>query len=158
MSNIDICQPAVILLNSGAARDVCALTRFINILRVILAHPHFTENSKMPEKNVQLEKIIRPIVEGQIRGFLKEHSSVLDGVDWYKPRKDDKATTFTNSLAKRIVRDLTCGSTAARLAKVFVELAGCTPSNSTVEPSTAAKPTNLEPSLGWWRRLFWRAQ
>jgi hypothetical protein len=28
-----------------------------------------------------LEKIIRPIVEGQIRGFLKEHPGVLIGVD-----------------------------------------------------------------------------
>jgi hypothetical protein len=67
-----------------------------------------------------LEKVIRPIVEGQIRGFLKEHPRVLEGVDWYKPRQD-KATTFTNSLSKRIVRDLTCGTSAARLAKALME-------------------------------------
>lgn len=54
----------------------------------------------------RLEKIIRPIVEGQIRGFLKEHPEVLEAVNWYKPRAHDPATTFTNSLSKRIVRDL----------------------------------------------------
>ena len=102
----------------------------------------------------ELEKIVKPIVEGQIRGFLKEHPSVLDGVDWYKPRKGDKATTFTNSLSKRIVRDLTCGMTAARLTKALMELDHCAPSISTVELSAAAKPTNLELWLDWLRRLF----
>lgn len=65
-----------------------------------------------------LERIIRPIVEGQIRGFLKEHPGIAEAVDWYKPR-DDKATTFVNSLSKRIVRDLTCGTTTARLTEAL---------------------------------------
>lgn len=68
--------------------------------------------------NAAVEKIIRPIVEGQIRGFLKEHPPIVEAVDWYKPRKD-KALTFTNSLAKRIVRDLTCPTVRARLAEAF---------------------------------------
>lgn len=68
-----------------------------------------------------LEKIIRPIVEGQIRGFLKEHPEVLERVNWFKPRLHDPATTFTNSLAKRIVRDLVCHVTRARLQAVFLE-------------------------------------
>lgn len=80
-----------------------------------------------------LEKIIRPIVEGQIRGFLKEHPSIVAAVDWYKPRKHDKATTFVNSLSKRIVRDLTCGSSAARLAAALLEFDPEAPSHSTVE-------------------------
>lgn len=101
----------------------------------------------------ELEKIIRPIVEGQIRGFIKEHPSVLDGVDWYKPR-DEKATTFVNSLSKRIVRDLTCGTSAARLAKALSGTRTGTPSISTVVFGPAAKPTNLARLLGWWRRLF----
>lgn len=67
-----------------------------------------------------LEKIIRPIVEGQIRGFLKEHPVIVEAVDWYKPRRGDKATTFTNSLSKRIVRDLTCDMTIARLAAALL--------------------------------------
>lgn len=78
----------------------------------------------------KLEKIIRPIVEGQIRGFLKEHPKLVEAVDWYKPRQD-KATTFVNSLAKRIVRDLTCGTTAARLRAALLEhAAGAAPQSS----------------------------
>lgn len=68
-----------------------------------------------------LEKIIRPIVEGQIRGFLKEHPSIVAAVDWYKPRKD-KATTFVNSLAKRIVLDLTCLLTRERIEGALFEI------------------------------------
>lgn len=68
-----------------------------------------------------LEKIVRPIVEGQIRGFLKEHPEILDRVNWFKPRAHDKTTTFTNSLAKRIVRDLVCASTRARLEAALLE-------------------------------------
>src|SRR5438034_10356296 len=67
-----------------------------------------------------VEKIIRPIVEGQIRGFIKEHPSILLGVDWFKP-SDDKATTLINSLAKRIVRDLMCPTSRARLAAALLE-------------------------------------
>jgi hypothetical protein len=67
-----------------------------------------------------LEKIIRPIVEGQIRGFIKEHPVVLSAVDWYKPRQD-KTETFVNSMAKRIVRDLTCPLTRARLESALCQ-------------------------------------
>lgn len=76
-----------------------------------------------------LERVIRPIVEGQIRGFLIEHPRVLDSVDWYKPRSD-KMTTFVNSLSKRIVRDLTCGIVTARLAKALLESGPDAPSQS----------------------------
>lgn len=61
-----------------------------------------------------LEKIIRPIVEGQIRGFLKEHPKIVEAVDWYKPRQN-KTDTFVNSLAKRIVRDLCCSHSTGRI-------------------------------------------
>jgi hypothetical protein len=69
-----------------------------------------------------LEKIIRPIVEGQIRGFLKEHPNIVEAVDWYRVPGRDKAQTFIGSLSKRIVRDLTCGRTSARLAAAFLAL------------------------------------
>lgn len=68
-----------------------------------------------------LENIIRPIVEGQIRGFLKEHPGILREVDWYKPQQD-RAQTFTNSLSKRIVRDLVCGATRARIEAALLEV------------------------------------
>lgn len=90
----------------------------------------------------ELERIIRPIVEGQIRGFIKEHPSILKGVDWYKP-STDKARTLSNSLSKRIVRDLLCPTTRARL--VAAVLAPCSepPPNSSVEPPTAAEAGRL---------------
>jgi hypothetical protein len=96
----------------------------------------------MEQVSAALEAIIRPIVEGQIRGFLKEHPSVLQGVDWYK-RRTDKATTFTNSLAKRIIRDLTCGNVAARLETALLELVTDTPSDADRGTPTAAEPARL---------------
>lgn len=86
----------------------------------------------------ELEKIIRPIVEGQIRGFLQEHPVIVDAVDWYKPRKD-KSITFTNSLSKRIVRDLTCPINRARLAKALVGILADAPVNKDVEKCAASK-------------------
>jgi hypothetical protein len=84
-----------------------------------------------------LEKIIRPIVEGQIRGFLKEHPALIEAVDWYKPRTD-KATTFVNSLSKRIVRDLVCGTSSARMMEALLEWRAAAPQKSAVEVLAAA--------------------
>lgn len=80
----------------------------------------------------KLERVIRPIVEGQIRGFLKEHPQIVEAVDWYKPR-DDKATTFVNSLSKRIVRDLVCQVSKARLAAALLESSAEVPPVHSVE-------------------------
>lgn len=66
-----------------------------------------------------IEAIIRPIVEGQIRGFIKEHPSILTGVTWYKPRTD-KAKTLMGSLSKRITRDLLCETNLVRLERAFL--------------------------------------
>ena len=74
-------------------------------------------------------------------------------MDWYKPRKD-KETTFVNSLAKRIVRDLTCESTIARLAAALLEFAPEAQSNSTVAGITAAKPGLSGMSSGQTRSTF----
>lgn len=90
-----------------------------------------------------LEKIIRPIVEGQIRGFLKEHPVIVEAVDWFKPRAD-KSVTLTNSLAKRIIRDLTCPMVRARLAAALLEDATETPRPSDCGTSTAARTGGVE--------------
>lgn len=90
-----------------------------------------------------IEAIIAPIVEGQIRGFLKEHPSIVEAVDWYKPR-DDKAKTFVNSLAKRIVRDLACPMTRARLAAALLEGVPGSPPPSVRGNTTAAEPAGVE--------------
>jgi hypothetical protein len=84
----------------------------------------------------ELEKIIRPIVEGQIRGFIKEHPSILKGVDWYRVKGRDPAQSLIGSLSKRIVRDLTCGINSARLAATFLASRTGTMPMSSVEPCT----------------------
>ena len=80
-----------------------------------------------------LEKIIRPIVEGQIRGFLAEHPALAESVDWYKPRKS-KADTFMNSLSKRIVRDLVSANSKARIRAAVLAPTTEPPPKSPVEP------------------------
>lgn len=67
-----------------------------------------------------LEKVIRPIVEGQIRGFLHEHPAVVNAVDWFK-KSTDKISIFTNSLSKRILLDLLCEETRGRMEDAFQE-------------------------------------
>lgn len=73
-----------------------------------------------------LERIIRPIVEGQIRGFLKEHPALVEAVDWFNKqdrsgrRVKTKADTFVDSLAKRINRDLLCSTSRVRLAAALL--------------------------------------
>lgn len=61
-----------------------------------------------------LEKIIRPIVEGQIRGFLQEHPSIVEAVDWYK-NGAEKYNSLVGSLSKRILCDLLCGQSTSRI-------------------------------------------
>lgn len=69
-------------------------------------------------KTKALERIIRPIVEGQLRSFVHDHPEVADHVKWYKPGPD-KRVVFVNSVAKRILRDLLCGRTRARPAPLL---------------------------------------
>lgn len=79
------------------------------------------------EKQIDaLERVIRPIVEGQIRGFAKEHPECVEAVNWFKPRRD-KQITFVNSLAKRIVRDLLCPISRARIEAALLESPPGTP-------------------------------
>lgn len=61
-----------------------------------------------------LERVLRPIVEGQVRSFVSDHPEVVKAVAWYK-RCEDNRTTFVNSVSKRILRDLLCADTRVRL-------------------------------------------
>jgi len=70
---------------------------------------------------LKARSIIQPIVEGQLRGFVKEHPTILDGVIWYKP-KTNKEDVFVNSVAKRITNDLTSDETIGRLAASLLEI------------------------------------
>lgn len=103
--------------------------------------------SKRAAANEALDRIIRPIVEGQIRGFIAEHPNILIGVDWYKTPDRDRAKTLCGSLTKRIVRDLTCGSTSARLEAALLALESGALPISTVVSGPAAKRSWLEPLL-----------
>ncbi len=69
-----------------------------------------------------LEKVIRPIVEGQIRGFATEHPGVLNGVTWYKGKKHGVMATFVGSVSKRVVRDLVCAENRKRIEDAFQEI------------------------------------
>ena len=92
-----------------------------------------------------LEKVIRPIVEGQLRSFTYDHPEIVEAVNWYKKRPD-KRVTFINSVAKRIVRDLLCPSTRARLAAALVEVSNCEDGND-VGLSWVSGPTGGGVSL-----------
>lgn len=67
------------------------------------------------------EKVIRPIVEGQIRSFTHDHPEVLEAVNWYRSRKgpEGKRITLVNSMAKRIVCDLMCPSNRKRIEEAL---------------------------------------
>lgn len=65
------------------------------------------------------ERAVRAIVEGQLRSFVHDHPSILQGVDWYAP-SDDRAATFVGSVSKRILRDLLCPDTRVRLVEALL--------------------------------------
>lgn len=76
----------------------------------------------MAKRNVdRVRQIIGPIVEGQIREFIRAHPSILDGVNWFKPNRtnDDRNTSLVNSLTKRIVGDLGSATTQKRLKQAM---------------------------------------
>lgn len=73
-----------------------------------------------------LERVIRPIVEGQLRSFVSDHPEVLGAVTWFKPSRN-LAETFVNSIAKRVVNDLLSASTRGRLMAAMVALPPATP-------------------------------
>ena len=72
----------------------------------------------------KLRSIISPIVEGQIKSFINDHPEILEGIKWKHQRP--KADQLKDSLAKRIVNDLTCGTTTARLAAALQISSGAT--------------------------------
>lgn len=89
-----------------------------------------------------IERIIRPIVEGQIMDFLQAHPEVLIGVTRHRPHGKTQSAWVKDSLSKRIVRDLTCESSVARLESALLARATDTQGNdglSWVRGSSAAE-------------------
>lgn len=94
------------------------------------------------------ERIIRPIVEGQLRGMVKEHPTLLDGVLWFKP-KTNKEDVFVNSAAKRIINDLACDENIARLRSALLESPSGGADDAEVVATNLQPPgTDLESALG----------
>lgn len=73
-----------------------------------------------------LERVLRPIVEGQIRSFLNDHPETVNAVTWYRKRADRKQTLI-NSMAKRILRDCLCSENRARIVSAALELSAGAP-------------------------------
>lgn len=69
----------------------------------------------MPILDDKLARIVRPIVEGQIRSFIHSHPNITTGVDWrYSQATPSEA--LVASIAKRIVRELLSDQTRVRLS------------------------------------------
>lgn len=100
----------------------------------------------MTEITDPLERVIRPIVEGQVRGFAKEHPGVLNGVTWYKGKKHSTLATFVNSVSKRVVRDLVCPESRARIEAALFEI--WETEKSAVALDTAADDANAGTDSG----------
>ena len=98
-----------------------------------------------------LAKIISPIVEGQIRSFLHDHPEVADAWTGRLSPGKTKVMAVKDSLAKRIVRDLLCDGTVARLRTALVEVVTAVPLGGDVEGATAFLQAGLE--LSSWARL-----
>jgi len=69
-----------------------------------------------------LERVIRPIVEGQIVSYLNDHPEIAEAYTGKRYDGRSKAAALKNSLAKRIVRDLLCADTRVRLEAAVLEL------------------------------------
>ena len=96
-------------------------------------------------------KIIRPIVEGQIRSFLHDHPEVAEAWTGRLSPGKTKVMAVKDSLAKRVVRDLLCDDTVARLRAALVEPATAAPLGGDVELVTVFPQAGLE--LSSWARL-----
>lgn len=67
-----------------------------------------------------LEAVIRPIVEGQLRSFVRDHPEVVPAVNWYNKEGRNPVDSFVGSIAKRIINDLLCEETRVRLMQAMV--------------------------------------
>ena len=72
----------------------------------------------MPNLDDELARIIRPIVEGQIRSFLNDHPVIAEAVDW-RFSQSNKKEALVGSIGKRINRDLLSDHTRQRIASVL---------------------------------------
>lgn len=91
-----------------------------------------------------LAKIIRPIVEGQLRSFLHDHPEVAGGWTGKLAEGKTNADAVKDSAAKRIVRDLLSESCIVRLRAALLEGSTGAQPGDVVEVATAASAADLE--------------
>ena len=114
--------------------------------------PRRTDFFALPPRASALEAALTPTVRGQIRSYFHDHP-VLAG------RALDECIS---GISKRIVRDLACGDSTARLAPLFVEVGDCDNGYGGVEISTATPGTSVEVATAeesppWVAELRWDA-
>lgn len=91
----------------------------------------------------KLAKIIRPIVEGQIRSFIHSHPNIITGVDW-RYSQATPAEALVASIAKRISRELLSDQTRVRLSAAMGS--GTSDGQPVAECLTATEGVELEPA------------
>ena len=92
----------------------------------------------------RVEKIVRPIVQGQIRSFLNDHPEITGGCTRHVAVGKAAPDWIVDSLAKRIVRDLACGNTVARLEAALLEFQLDSPLDADVARLTASAVAGVE--------------
>lgn len=65
-----------------------------------------------------LERVVGPVVRGQVKCFIQSHPSILEGVDWEHGGLT-KEEVLINSISKRVIRDLVCPETRKRIAEAM---------------------------------------
>ena len=68
-----------------------------------------------------LERVIRPIVEGQIKSFLNDYPAIAKLKAGKRFGKEVTIGDHASSIAKRIVRDLLCEQTRVRLEAAILQ-------------------------------------
>jgi len=69
----------------------------------------------------KFDAIIASVVEGQLKSYLHSHPEIAEACQTKLATGRTKADALRSSIAKRIVRDLTCPETKARLMGSLAE-------------------------------------
>lgn len=88
------------------------------------------KQSRRPRLNPMsdLARIVRPIVEGQLRSYFNDHPEIADAYAGKRRPGKSKVDALVDSIGKRISNDLTCAGTGARLRAALLEPSSDAPS------------------------------
>jgi hypothetical protein len=82
--------------------------------------------AKNTASSSRFERLIRRVVEGQARSFVHDHPEILDTgtTTWKTPSWKTREQQLVDSIAKRIILDLTCADTKAKLIASLAPVTG----------------------------------